>query len=201
MSSIRRGSMEVRDLSVPERLESSGDVVEACRIGDALACVPEGARKLRVLVVDDDHDCADGLSRLVNLWGNDVQTACDGAAALALTVDRQPDVVLLDLSMPKMDGCQLARQLRQQRAFADMLLIAVTGWTDQAHQLLCVEAGFDNYLVKPIDLARLKILLLRERHRLAWSTEEVEKSNGTGGAVITAAKKAAFSRADSAVDS
>lgn len=166
MLSIRRGSIEVNDLSVPERLESSGDVVEACRIGDALVCVPDGARRLRVLVVDDDHDCADSLSRLVNLWGNNVQTAYDGAAALARTVDRQPDVVLLDLSMPKMDGCQLARQLRQQRAFADMLLIAVTGWTDQANQLLCVEAGFDNYLVKPINLARLKILLLRERRRV-----------------------------------
>jgi CheY-like chemotaxis protein len=159
MSSIRRGSMEVSDLCVREELESSGDVVEACRIGDTLAGVWDGARKLRVLVVDDNHDCADSLSMLVRLWGNDVQTAYDGAAALALTVDRQPDVVLLDLSMPKMDGCQLARQLRQQRAFADMLLIAVTGFTDQANQLLCVKAGFDNYLVKPIDLARLKILL------------------------------------------
>lgn len=166
MLSIRRGSMVVRDLSAPERLESSEEVVEVCRSSDALACAPDGVRKLRVLVVDDNHDCADSLSSLVNLWGNDVQTAYDGSAALALTVDRQPEVALLDLSMPKMDGCQLARQLRQQRDFADMLLIAVTGWTDQANQLLCVEAGFDNYLVKPIDLARLKILLLRERRRL-----------------------------------
>ena len=106
------------DSSVRELLEPSGDVVEACRSGDAIACVPDGARMLRVLVVDDNRDCADSLSMLVNLWGHDVQTAYDGAAALEMTVARQPDVVLLDLSMPKMDGCQMARQLRQQTAFS-----------------------------------------------------------------------------------
>jgi CheY-like chemotaxis protein len=152
-----------------------------------------------VLVVDDNKAAADNLSRLVTLWRNDVRTAYDGAAALEMAVILKPHVVLLDLSMPKMDGCQMARRLRRQAAFADSLLIAITGWTDQAHRLLCAEAGFDHYLIKPIEPARLKSLLLRERRRLAWSAEEVEKANGAGGAVITAAKKAAFSRADSVV--
>jgi DNA-binding response OmpR family regulator len=111
----------------------------------------------------------------------------------------KPDVVLLDLSMPKTDGCQMARRLRQQTAFADTLLIAITGWADEAYRLLCAEAGFDHFLIKPIKLAELESLLLRERRRLARSAEEVEKANGAGGAVITAAKKAAFSRADRVV--
>jgi DNA-binding response OmpR family regulator len=199
MLSIRRESVGVCSSGVHELLDPSEIVVEASRSSDALACAPDGARKLRVLVVDDNHDCADSLSWLVNLWENEVQTAYDGAAALALTVDRQPDVVLLDLSMPQMDGCQMARRLRRQAAFADTLLIALTGWTDQPHRLLCAEAGFDHFLIKPIDLDNLKNSLLRERRRLARSAEEAERANGAGAAVITAAKKAAFSRADSVV--
>jgi CheY-like chemotaxis protein len=105
------------------------------------ACVPDSARILRVPVVDDNRDAANILSMLVNLWGGDARAAYDGAEALEMTVVQQPDVVLLDLAMPKMDGWQVARRLRQQTAFGDTLLIAVTGWADHAHQLLCDEAG------------------------------------------------------------
>jgi CheY-like chemotaxis protein len=201
MSSIRREAIVVGGLSVRKLLEPSGDVVEVSRIDGSLACIQDGAWMLRVLVVDDDHDCADSLSMLVRLWGHDVQTAYNGAAALGMMGNRQPDIVLVDLAMPKMDGCQMARQLRRHMRFNHTLLIAITGYADPAHRLLCDEAGFDHCLIKPIECADLENLLLRERRRLAWSTEAVEKANGTGGAVITAAKKAAFSRADSVVDS
>jgi CheY-like chemotaxis protein len=154
---------------------------------------------LRVLVVDDNREAADSLSQLVSLWGNDARAAYDGAAALEMAVILKPHVVLLDLSMLKMDGCQVARRLRQQAAFADTLLIAITGWTDSAHRLLCAEAGFDHFLIKPIELAELESLLLHERRQLVRFAEELEKANGAGGAVMTAAKKAAFSRADSIV--
>ena len=118
---------------------------------------------------------------LVNLWGHEARTVYDGEAALEMAVVLEPDVVLLDLSMPKMDGCQVARQLRQQTTFADTLLIAVTGWTDQAHRLLCNEAGFDYYLLKPIDLAVLELLLWCEACRLAQWSEQLGEANGTGG--------------------
>ena len=156
--------------------------------------IADSTRVLRVLVVDDNRDAADSLSLLVNLWGNDARTAYGGPAALEMSLVQQPDVVLLDLSMPKMDGCQVARRLRQQTAFADTLLIAVTGWTDQAHRRLCDEAGFDHYLIKPIDLARLEILLLGERRRLARSAEEVEKTKEPAGQRMSAAKKTNVAR-------
>ena len=142
--------------------------MEARRIGGAIACVQDGAWLLRVLVVDDHRDCADSLALLVRLWGYDVQTAYNGAAALEMMVSRQPNVALVDLAMPTMDGCRMARRLRQQMRFNHTLLIAITGWADQAHRLLCDEAGFDHCLVKPIDLADLEKLLLDERNRLAW---------------------------------
>lgn len=166
MLSMPREDLAMSDSGVREPLEPSGEVVKACRKNDHIACVPDGALILRVLVVDDNHDCADSLSKLVNLWGNNARVAYDGAEALEMTLVQQPDVVLLDLSMPEIDGCQVARRLRQRTAFADTLLIAVTGWTDQAHRRLCDEAGFDHYLIKPIDLACLELLLRRERRWL-----------------------------------
>ena len=167
MSSICREAIGAGGSSVAELLEPSGDVVEARRIGDSIACVRDGAWMLRVLVVDDDHDCADSLSMLVRQWGYDVQTAYNGSAALEMMRTRQPDVALVDLAMPKMDGCWLARRLRQQTRFNHTLLIAITGYADQAHRLLCDEAGFDHCLIKPIELAGLKNLLRGKRDRLA----------------------------------
>jgi DNA-binding response OmpR family regulator len=131
--------------------------------------------------------------------GEDARAAYDGMAALETASVYRPHVLLLDLAMPKLDGCQVARQLRQQAAFADTLLIAITGWTDQRGRLLCDKAGFEHYLTKPIDLSTLKILLRHERDRLAGSAEEREKTNETAGTVLTAAKKAASSRPGSVV--
>lgn len=167
MSSICREAIGAGGSSVRELLEPSGDVVEARRIGDSIACVRDGAWMLRVLVVDDDHDCADSLSMLLRQWGHDVQTAYNGSAALEMIGTRQPDAALVDLAMPKMDGCRMARQFRRRTRFNHTLLIAITGHADQAHRLLCDEAGFDHCLIKPIELADLKSLLLDKRDRLA----------------------------------
>jgi CheY-like chemotaxis protein len=180
MLSIRRESFGVSGSGVHELLHPSENVVKVCWGGASIPRVADSKRLLRVLVVDDDQDTAESLSRLVNLWGNDARAAYGGVEALAMTLVQQPDVVLLDLSMPRMDGCQVARQLRQRTAFADTLLIAITGWTDQAHRLLCDAAGFDRYLIKPIDLARLKsLLLLRKGRRRAWSDEESTQTKAT----------------------
>jgi CheY-like chemotaxis protein len=167
MSSICREAIAVDRSSVCELVGPSGDVIEARRIGGPIASVRDGAWLLRVLVVDDNHDCADSLSTLVRRWGHDVQTAYNGAAALEMMGSRQPDVALVDLVMPEMDGCQMVRHLRRQTRFNHTLIIAITGWVDQVHRLLCDEAGFDLYLAKPIELDDLEKLLLDERDRLA----------------------------------
>jgi len=132
-------------------------------------CVPVQKRLLRVLIVDDSRDSADSLSMLVKLWEHDSRVAYSGEAALQLAAAYQPDVMLLDLAMPKMDGCRLARQLRQQERFKDTLLVAMTGYGDEAYRLLSAEAGFGQYLVKPTEPATIEALLLREQQRLAGS--------------------------------
>jgi CheY-like chemotaxis protein len=194
MLSAGRKSCEVRGTRVHALLHPSRGVVEVRRSSSAILHLADSERILRVLVVDDNADAADSLSMLANLWGEDAQVAYDGAEALEMALVQRPDVVLLDLTMPKMDGCQVAQQLRQQTAFAATLLIAITGWTDQVHRRLCDEAGFNHYLIKPIDLDHLKNLLLSERRRLDRSAKEVEMTNGTVGVVRMAAKNASNSR-------
>lgn len=114
---------------------------------------------LRVLVVDDNRDAADSLSLLVKLWGHDVRTAYNGAA-VTLAPAYKPDVILLDIGIPKLDGNAMTRLLRQQPDFQETLFIAVTGFHDEAHRLLSRDAGFDHYLIKPIDPGVLEKLLL-----------------------------------------
>ena len=96
-------------------------------VGHRIKSLPGGGRSLRVLVADDNRDAADSMSLLVKMWGHEVRQTYDGAAALEMAAAYRPDVLLLDISMPKMDGCQLAKQLRRQTRFTETLLIAITG--------------------------------------------------------------------------
>jgi CheY-like chemotaxis protein len=111
-----------------------------------------------VLVVDDNRDAADSLARLIQLWGYEVRTGYNGSA-VALVPEFKPDVICLDLAMPRMDGNSMARYLRQQDGNLGILVIAITGYHDEARQLLSKEAGIDHYLVKPIDPRVLEQLL------------------------------------------
>jgi CheY-like chemotaxis protein len=164
-----------------ELLPSPDELVEAARQdGDWIPETPEGKRMLRVLIADDNRDAANSMASLVNMWHHDGRVAYDGAAALEMASVCRPDVLLLDLAMPKMAGWQVARQLRRQSRFKRTLLIAITGYTDHVHRRLCDEAGFDHYLIKPIDLSRLQTLLLRERGRRSRSAAETEMTTGTG---------------------
>src|SRR4029079_17414291 len=88
---------------------------------------PGAWRKLRVLIVDDDHDTADSLARLVGHWQHTSRSAYDGVAALRQAAVQHPDVVLLDLTMPHMDGCQVARQLRLDFSERDCFIIGFAG--------------------------------------------------------------------------
>jgi CheY-like chemotaxis protein len=172
MTRTSRKSVMVEGPGVWELLQPPSDALEVGQEDDSIACIPDVKRMLRVLVVDDNQDAADSLCMLLNLWKHDSRGAYDGPSALEMASARQPDVLLLDLSMPQMDGCQVAKQLRRQARFKSTLLIAITGWTDRAHHRLCDEAGMDHYLFKPIDLSSLKTILLRERDRLAALAEE-----------------------------
>jgi CheY-like chemotaxis protein len=116
-------------------------------------------RSLRVLVVDDDKDATDMLSLLVETWGHQVQFAYDAKTGLEMASAHSADVAVVDLAMPGMDGCQLARLLRRRDGFRDALLIALTGYADRDHRLLCEQAGFDRVLVKPLAPPDLKALL------------------------------------------
>jgi signal transduction histidine kinase len=110
----------------------------------------------RILVADDNHDAAEALSLQLQLAGHDVRTAHDGMEALQAARTFEPDIVLLDLGMPKMDGYEVARQLRTESAGGrEMTLIALTGWGQQQDRDRTADAGFDAHLVKPVAEAQL----------------------------------------------
>ena len=118
-----------------------------------------GNRRRRILVVDDNRDSAKSLGLLVQVLGNEVRTAHDGPSALALAEAFRPDMVLLDIGMPGMNGYEVARRLRQLPALAKAVLVAQTGWGQEEDRSRSQEAGFDYFLVKPVDPAILRELL------------------------------------------
>jgi signal transduction histidine kinase len=116
--------------------------------------LPPHARR-RILIADDNHDAAGSLALRLELAGHDVRTAQDGLEALAVARSFQPDVVLLDLGMPAMDGYETARHLRRLSWGKQVRLIALTGWGQQQDRVRTAEAGFDVHLVKPVSEAAL----------------------------------------------
>jgi signal transduction histidine kinase len=113
----------------------------------------------RVLVVDDHADCLESLATLLRLGGSEVRTAADGEAALAVAAEFSPQIVLLDIRMPRMDGYEAARRLRAEPRCKDAILIALTGWGQQEHREKARLAGFDAHLTKPLDHERLSRLV------------------------------------------
>ena len=116
---------------------------------------------LRILVVEDVHDSADSLALLLRLWGYDSTVAYDGLGALDMALAHSPDVVLLDIGLPGMDGCEAARQLRQLPGMDKVLLLALTGYGHEADIQRCKEAGIDGHFLKPVDPAVLQQVLRR----------------------------------------
>jgi PAS domain S-box-containing protein len=117
------------------------------------------ARASRILVVDDNADSARGLARLLKLLGHEVRTAHDGPAAVAAARAECPDVVLLDIGLPGMDGYEVARQLRETQNGHRPVIIGVSGYGQEDDRRRAREAGFDHHLVKPIDHDTLLSLL------------------------------------------
>ena len=160
------------------------EIMAAWTGGSAVDNLLARPRPLRVLIIDDNRDAADSLSILVKVWGHDPGVAYDGAAGLATAAEDLPDVVLVDIGMPKLNGFQLAQQLRRQVRFADTLLVAITGWADQAHRWLW-EAAFDQYLIKPVAPLALE-KLLRDRACLVRSRIGDHLSGPTLGRIAAA---------------
>jgi CheY-like chemotaxis protein len=117
------------------------------------------AAKRRVLVVDDNADALESLSRLVNLMGNDVRQAHDGLEAIDVARSFRPDIVLMDLGMPNLNGYEAARRMRQEPWARDVSLVATTGWGQEEDRRRTAEAGFDRHLVKPIEITSLREVL------------------------------------------
>jgi CheY-like chemotaxis protein len=129
---------------------------------------------LRVLVADDNHDGADSLALLVQLWGHRPVVAYDGATALAKALDAPPDAALVDIEMPGLDGCEVARRLRQAPRLGKALLVALTGHAREEDRRRCLEAGFDHFIVKPYEPTELEQLLARAAAVIAQSRELVD---------------------------
>jgi CheY-like chemotaxis protein len=118
----------------------------------------EPSSVLRVLIVDDNVDSAEMMQVLLGSMGHDAQLAHDGKSALALVETQRPQVVLLDIGLPDMDGYEVARQMRARQQ-GPMRLIALTGWSQDEARERARAAGFDHHLTKPTDPEALERLL------------------------------------------
>jgi two-component system, chemotaxis family, CheB/CheR fusion protein len=119
-------------------------------------------RLLRVLVIDNDPDTVDAESRLARLWGHEVRQAYSGQDGLEIAIAFRPDLLLLDIGMPTMDGCDMARRLRLDSRLHHCFIVAVTGFADEVSRDQCSAAGIDLLLIKPVDSVILESLLALE---------------------------------------
>jgi two-component system CheB/CheR fusion protein len=126
-----------------------------------------------VVVVDDDHDATDTLVWLLQMAGHEVLGCYAGEEAVEKVCASCPDVMLIDLAMPGVDGNQVARRVRQSAHNKNTILIAITGYGDEAHRQLGMSAGFDHYLVKPVGFPALCCLLDGRRRKTATDQSSV----------------------------
>jgi PAS domain S-box-containing protein len=117
--------------------------------------------KARILVVDDLRDSAESLARLLRIEGNEVRTAHDGLEAVAVAADFRPDLVLMDIGMPSMDGYEACRRIRNLPFGGEVILVAVTGWGQAEDRRKTNAAGFDHHMVKPVEPVAIERLLQR----------------------------------------
>lgn len=140
-------------------------LLEAASASDARPAAGNGSstpqRRARVLIADDNYDAAQALALMLRLDGHEVRTASDGAEALKAADEFRPQVILLDIGMPKLDGYETARRLRTRPWARDALLVAQTGWGQEDDKLRAKQAGFDRHLVKPLDPEALSELLAK----------------------------------------
>jgi PAS domain S-box-containing protein len=162
---LHGGSIEARSegpgkgsefvVRLPVAIESSPGAHPVNGEGEQPAPIP----RHRILVVDDNRDAAEMLAELLELMGNDLRTAHDGVEAVEVAGEFRPDVVLLDIGLPKMNGYEVAEKIREQPWGKAMVLVALTGWGQEEDRRRSREAGFDHHLIKPVEPdALLKLL-------------------------------------------
>jgi PAS domain S-box-containing protein len=150
---LRRGSEFV--VRLPVRNEAHGQETREPVGGEKGTSRP----RRRILVADDNRDAADSLALLLRLAGHEVHAVHDGQEALEAVGWFRPDVALLDIGMPKLNGYEVARRIRGHAAGQQMVLVAITGWGQEEDKRRAAEAGFDHHLTKPVDPAALERLL------------------------------------------
>jgi CheY-like chemotaxis protein len=117
----------------------------------------------RILVADDNVDCASSLAMMLRLMGNDVRTAHDGLEAVAAAAAYRPDLILLDIGMPKLNGYEACRRIREQPWGKGILIAAVTGWGQEEDRRLSRNVGFNHHLIKPVGHDAVEKLLVELR--------------------------------------
>lgn len=122
---------------------------------------PPSSRALRIVLVEDNADIRETVSRLLESWGNDVQTADSGPGGAELILAARPDVALVDIGLPELDGCDVARRVRQTLSPEQLRLIAMTGYGQQSDRERILHAGFDVHLIKPVTAQTLRTALTR----------------------------------------
>jgi len=135
-------------------------------VGPALIRAAGSAQSLRILIADDMADAASTLATMLSTLGNEVRIANDGMEAIQLVAEFQPDVVLMDLSMPKLNGLDAARRIRNEPWGQRIKLIALTSWGQEADKQRTAAAGFDHHIVKPVELSQLQALLGKQASTL-----------------------------------
>ncbi len=145
---------------------------------------PPGVRSIhlpptRILVVDDNVDAAESTGMLLEILGAKPRVVNDGAAALAAMTEFAPEIVLLDLGMPGMDGHEVARRIRARPEWTAVTLVAVTGWGQQEDRRATEASGFDHHLVKPVTVEALRALIVAASHAKPEKPELA--GQGTGG--------------------
>ncbi|CAH0348297.1 response regulator [Aquabacterium sp. CECT 9606] len=143
------------------------DITAQSSMSSPPAEASKAASGCRVLVVDDNVDAAESIAMFLALVGHDVKTAGDGPQALSCAPAFQPDVVVLDIGLPGLDGYEVARRLRQLPQTQQALIIALTGYGQQSDQAQAREAGFDEHLVKPADPEALIKVIAKRQQALA----------------------------------
>jgi PAS domain S-box-containing protein len=171
--SLARGLVELHGGTIEGRSEGPGkgsefvvnlplSVTKVAPTGageDTTSVGGAGARR-RLLIVDDLKDSAESLAVLMRIKGHDVHTAYDGATAVTLAATLKPDVILLDIGLPVMNGYEACRRIREQPSGHEIFTIALTGWGQPSDRRQTEEAGFDLHLLKPVDGAALADLLV-----------------------------------------
>lgn len=168
---LHEGTLQVRSAGVGQGAEfivrlpivASGSTAESGpgKVSPAAVDATPGAAttRARVLVVDDSSDAVETMAKLLRLSGHQVRTAFDGEDAVVAAAEFHPDVVLLDIGLPRIDGYEACRRIRRDTLGEPPVMIAVTGWGQEADRRRSREVGFDHHLTKPVDFSEIERLM------------------------------------------